>query len=129
MPNGYVDPNQPNRRKPYQYRHQNPPYDEPTIPVQPEDYQQNGQRRTYNQPGQQGNYNQPRSQRPATTVYPDGPWSKPKRRRKGCVFGCLSTIAVLAILVILVSTSRSQKRWHSVPLSLPNLHLAQRLDI
>ncbi len=108
MPNGYVDPNQPNRRQPYQYRHQNPPYDEPTIPVQPEDYQQNGQRRTYNQPGQQGNYNQPRSQRPATTVYPDGPWSKPKRRRKGCVFGCLSTIAVLAILVILVSTTVSK---------------------
>jgi LCP family protein required for cell wall assembly len=105
MPNGYVDPNQPNRRQPYQYRPQNPPYDEPTVPVQPEYSKQNGQRRAYNQPGQQGYYNQPRSQRPATTVYPDEPWSKPKRRRKGRTFGCLGAIAVLVILVILASTT------------------------
>jgi LCP family protein required for cell wall assembly len=111
MPNGSVDPNQPNRRQPYQYRPQNPPYDEPTIPVQPEDYQQNGQRRAYNQPGQQGYYNQPRSQRPATTVYPDerpDSWPQPKRRRKGRTFGCLGAIAVLVILVILASTTVSK---------------------
>jgi polyisoprenyl-teichoic acid--peptidoglycan teichoic acid transferase len=111
MPNGYVDPNQPNRRQPYQYRPQNSPYDEPTVPVQPEYYQQNGQRRAYNQPGQQGYYNQPRSQRPATTVYPDERQDsspQPKRRRKGRTFGCLGTIAVLVILVILASSTVSK---------------------
>ena len=99
MPNGYGDPNKPTQRQPYQYQPQNPPYGGPTTPAHPE---------YYDQPDQQGYYNQPRSQRPATTVYPDerqDSWPQPKRHRKGRSFGCLGTIAVLAIFVILTSTT------------------------
>ncbi|HEY4034887.1 MAG TPA: LCP family protein [Ktedonobacteraceae bacterium] len=97
MSNNYVNPNDPSRRQPYQYQPQGsqsprsqPPdssYSAPTIPVR------------------QGNNNQARIPYPYSQ---SGPQSRPKRRRKGCMIGCLGVLAILVIFAILAGTTVSK---------------------
>jgi LCP family protein required for cell wall assembly len=103
MSNNYVNPNDPNRRQPYQYP--------PQPPQRQGQYNQNGPRQPYKQPGQQGNYNQPRPQTPMPMAYPNsqqGAPLRPKRRRKGFMIGCLGVLTVLIVFVILITTTVSK---------------------
>jgi polyisoprenyl-teichoic acid--peptidoglycan teichoic acid transferase len=97
MSNNDVNPNDPTWRQPYQYQ--------PQRPQSPQSQPPNSLYATPTVPVRQGNDNQSRAPYPYSQ---SGPQSQPRRRRKGCMIGCLGVLSVLVVFVILAGTTVSK---------------------